>query len=247
MRINTWILSLIITVAAVASVDAQGFGGGGWGGRGGGRGGGGGVFMLVRNEAVQKDLALSSEAEAKVKSLTEEFDKGLGERPDFENLSREEVGKAMEKRIELSKTQAEKLLPKLKDALSADQFVRLQQIQWQTMGVDAYSDAEIVKALPVAQDQQDKIKAINTEYAGKFDELRRGGRDENGREKMQVLFKERDSKISEVLTKEQLDKFATLKGKEFDISQLRGRGPGGGGGRGPGGGGGKGKRPQSKD
>ena len=65
---------------------------------------------------------------------------------------------------------------------------------------------------------------------------------------MQELNKERDAKINEVLTKAQLDQFATLKGKEFDVAQLR-RGPGGPGG-GPGGGGGgagaRPKRPQPK-
>ena len=68
--------------------------------------------------------------------------------------------------------------------------------------------------------------------------------------KMQELNKERDAKVNEVLTKAQQDQFAMLKGKEFDVTQLRGRGPGGPGGPGGGGGGGgagaRPKRPQPK-
>jgi hypothetical protein len=61
---------------------------------------------------------------------------------------------------------------------------------------------------------------------------------------MQELNKEREAKINEVLTKAQLETFAKLKGKEFDVAQLRG---GRGGPGGPGGGaGGRPKRPQPK-
>ena len=60
---------------------------------------------------------------------------------------------------------------------------------------------------------------------------------------MQELNKERDAKINEVLTKAQLETFAKLKGKEFDVAQLRGGrgGPGGAGGAGA-----RPKRPQPK-
>ena len=62
---------------------------------------------------------------------------------------------------------------------------------------------------------------------------------------MQELTKERDAKINEVLTKAQLETFAKLKGKEFDVAQLR-RGFGGPGGGGGGGAGARPKRPQPK-
>ena len=71
-----------------------------------------------------------------------------------------------------------------------------------------------------------------------------GGGGAGGFEKMQELNKEREAKINEVLTKAQLETFAKLKGKEFDVAQLRG---GRGGPGGPGGGaGGRPKRPQPK-
>jgi hypothetical protein len=57
------------------------------------------------------------------------------------------------------------------------------------------------------------------------------------------LLEEEGKKVTEVLTKEQQDKLAMLKGKPFDQAQLRG-GPGGSGGGRPGG---KGKnRPKTE-
>ena len=88
---------------------------------------------------------------------------------------------------------------------------------------------------------------MNEEFGTKTRELFQqgaGGGGAGGFEKMQELNKEREAKINEVLTKAQLETFAKLKGKEFDVAQLRG---GRGGPGGPGGGaGGRPKRPQPK-
>jgi hypothetical protein len=57
---------------------------------------------------------------------------------------------------------------------------------------------------------------------------------------MQDLNDERDTKATELLSQEQQEKYAKLKGKPFDLAQLMQLGPGGpGGGRG-----GPGGRPQ---
>ncbi len=119
-----------------------------------------------------------------------------------------------------------------------------------SQGTGALSDAEIVKSLTITKDQQDKIKTLTDEYGTKTQALFTGGGGGGGgggREKMQELNKERDSKITEVLTKDQTDKFASLKGKAFDVELLRPQfGRGGGGGNGGGNGGGRAKRPQPK-
>ena len=106
--------------------------------------------------------------------------------------------------------------------------------------------------MTITKEQTDKITAISDDYGAKARELFQPGGGGGGFEKMVELNKERDAKINEVLTKAQLDTFAKLKGKEFDVAQLRGGpGRGGPGGGGPGGGGGGGaggrpKRPQPK-
>ena len=261
MRTNGWMLCLVASLAFATVAQAQGPGGRG-GGRGGfgGFGGGGGLLMLAGNEAVQKDLGLTEDGVAKVKTVTDEYgtamreSMGAGGRQNFQDMTQEERTKARETMMANMKTLSDKFLPKLKAAVSADQYTRLQQINWQNQGTGALSDAEIVKALTITKEQTDKITTITDDYGAKARELFQpgGGGGGGGFEKMIELNKERDAKINEVLTKAQLDTFAKLKGKEFDVAQLR-RGPGGGGpgGGGPGGGGGGGaggrpKRPQPK-
>jgi hypothetical protein len=134
----------------------------------------------------------------------------------------------------------------------------------QAAGSQALTRPDIVKSLDLTKDQQEKITDINQEFGKKQNELRPGGRRggagaggpppdfEGIRAKMQELTKERDSKATEVLSKEQQEKYEKLKGKPFDVAQLMQFGPGmGRGGRGgPGGPGGGPRgaagRPQKK-
>lgn len=250
MKVSVWTLSLLSLLAVSSVVEAQP--GGGRGGRGGGgMFGRGGIFSIATNEAVQKELGLSSDDAEKVKKVSEDFSAAVrSEGPGFQGfreMSQEEQAAAMAKIGEVQKANTEKYLPKLKEVLKPDQFTRLQQIHWQAAGTAAYSEPEVIKALALTTEQQDNIKKVNSSIDTKRREMFQGGFNDGFREKMEALNKERDTKVSEVLTKDQLDKFASLKGAKFDVEQLGGRGFGG---RGPGGGGGngapRGKRPQPK-
>lgn len=242
---------------------AQGAGGRGAGGRGGFGGPRvGGVMGLLNNEEVQKELALDDATKANVKKVTdaagEESRKELGAGGgfgDLQNLSAEERrAKFAEMQAKGAEVQAKitaKYLPLVKEVLTPAQFERAQQIYWQSNTVRALSDPDLIKALDVTKEQTDKIAAVSKEY----EEKQRGlfgrgpgaggaGGAEGGREKMAELSKERDTKVVDVLTADQKTKFATLKGKEFDVSKLRGGFGGGRGGR-PGGAGGRG-RPETE-
>src|SRR5262245_24752516 len=150
------------------------------------------------------------------------------------------------------KTLTEKFVPQLKAALSKEQFERVQQIDWQVQGSRALLDeaypggSELARLLEITKQQQEKIAGIARDYDQKQGELRRSAIGEGGRggaapndiqalrAKMQELDKERDARTTDVLSKEQQEKYARLKGKAFDVAQL---GQGGfGGRRGPGGG-----------
>ena len=269
MKMKVLMCCLTSCLAFATLAEAQPGGGGGR--RGGGPGGGGfgrtSIFTVAGNDDAQKDIGITTDEATKVKAVVDEFNeanrdamRSAGENVNFREMTPEQREKFNEKVAESNKTNVEKFLPKLKDVLSADQFTRLQQITWQAMGSSAFTEAEIIKALNITSDQQSKIKSIRTDYDAKSREVMQaafanggggGGGGGGGaafaevREKTQAINKERDGKVDEVLTKEQLDKFASLVGKKFDVEKLRtGRGPGGGG---PGGGGGgKGKRPQPK-
>jgi len=226
--------------------------------------GGGGIVGLAAHPAVQKEIALKEDEAATVQKIAESFREemmgemekeglGFGGFGQFNDLKPEEREAKMremnEKRLALMKKMNDKFIPKLKETLSGAQFERVQQINWQSAGSQALAGPELSKILELSKDQQEKIGAINQQYGAKQRELfgfggPRGGGAGGGaggppdfqamREKMQELTKERDGKATEVLGKEQQEKYATLKGKPFDVALLMPMGPGGPGGRGGG-------------
>jgi len=281
----------VVLCGTFALAQPEGGGRGGRGGRGGfgrsgfgmagpmmGGMGMGGLVPLAAAPPVQKELDLDPEAVEKVQKLAQEFPQemmgemekaglGFGSFQQLQELSEKErpakLREMNEKRNEVAKKLNEKFVPKLKEAISAKQFERLQQIHWQAAGSQALaSDADLVKALDLKKEQREKISKINEEFDEKmpnpFAGFGRGGRGGAGgppdfqaiAKQRQELTKERDAKATEVLDEEQQQTYAKLKGKPFEeLAQLQagpgmGMGRGGFGGRGgPGGfGGGRGGR-----
>lgn len=288
---------VVISVVAIWTGLAQAQpGGGGRGGRGGFGGGGfggpaiggpemGGIFVLVGNPAVQKEIGLEGDAADKAQKIAASFQEermsALREATpglllgNLQGLSPEEQRARMretdEKMAAVMKTLNEKFMPQLKEVVSAPQVERLREINWQAAGSRALIGPDLRKSLELTQEQHVQISVINVEFQRKQLELGGGfGRGGGGRggppdfdamqarmQKVQALDKERDAKAVEVLSSEQQEKYAKLKGKPFDVAQLQmgfggfgGRGGGfggrGGSGGGPGGGpgGGAGGRPR---
>src|SRR5262249_53669845 len=130
--------------------------------RGGGAAGGfgmggqriGGLVMLAGADAGQKDLELGGDAADKVKKIVDAYRQGIDEMmadagagfgrafqelqslPPTERAAKERdmQEKAAAKSAETIKKLNDKFVPQLKDALSASQFERLQQINWQASG-----------------------------------------------------------------------------------------------------------------
>jgi len=261
------LLSVSVLVAQEEKkADGQGRNrqGGGRGGFGGGFGGPrlGGVLSLITNEAVQKDLAVDADTTAKLKKVSDdaraEATAGAGQfdRNAFQGLSDDE---RRAKFAELQKKGEEdrakilaKYQPQLKEILNETQYTRLQQIYWQSNLSAALADPEVIKAIDLTKEQQDKIAAVGKDYDEKQRGMFGGGRGGAGgggaaggaggfqeaMAKMEELRKERETKTTDVLNAEQKEKFAKLKGKEFDTSKLRPAFGGGRGGR-PGGAGGR--------
>lgn len=270
LRSSRWVaVAAILLSATVASAQRPG---GGQGGRPGGFGGGfgfggpgGGMnspFMLVANEAVQKELDLSDEQVGDVKTLGAQmreemqpiFAGGFGGR----DQSEEERAKQREKMAESMKKVNDKFQPKLDEILKADQRDRLKQIQIHAAGAQAYQIADVAAALKLSQEQQDKLAAINKEFGDKQREMfSRGGQGggerpnfEEIRKKMDELNAARDKQLGDVLTADQKSALEKLKGKAFDLALLRpnfGGGRGGPGQGGPNPGGRPQRRPQSGD
>lgn len=258
MKVSWWTKGLMAGLLACSMVgiaDAQPGGGrGGPGGFGGGFGGGGrtqSVISLATNEVIQKELGVNDVIKESLKEISdayrEELTKAMSEGgglANFRDMSEEERTKAMEKMAETRRTVTNKFLPELKDALTAEQFKRLREIYVQSLRDQVYTDAEVVKALGLKKEQTDKIAEIGKDYSAKMREAFQpgagggdGGRPDFQamRTKMEEMGKDRDTKLGEVLTKDQQAKLKELKGKEFDLAQLQPRGFGGPGGGGPGG------------
>ncbi len=263
MKLTWWnkcLMAGLVACALVGAAHAQapgGQGGRGRGGAGGGFGGFGGrggstnLISLAGNEAVQKELALGDVIKDAIKEINDSYreavQKAMGDGGGFaalRDMSEEERTKAMEKMNEQRTAVLAKFTPELKDALSPEQFKRLKEIHVQALRDQAYTDADVVKALALKKEQTDQIVEINKDYSAKMREAFQPGGGGGGdmRAKFEEMGKARDGKLSDVLTKDQQAKLKDLKGKEFDIAQLQQRGPGGGG---PGGGGrpGTGGRP----
>ena len=250
MRIGTGLATLVVLSAMATSALAQP--GAGAGGRGrGGFGGTQSAVMLAGIAAVQKDLGVTEDQIAKLKTLGEEARKELTEGGggdiaglrDLRDLPEAERRAKLEefaaKRAEIAKKVVAKYKPKLAEVLDAKQVERLQQIALQVAGAQAYSDPDVVKTLKLSKEQQDKVAAVVKDFSDKQREMFTAGgggagRSEEAMTKMRELGTARDKDLVAVLTADQKEQLAKLKGKEFDTASLRG-GPGG---RPPGGAGG---------
>lgn len=267
--------SLVVAQEQGQGQRQRGQGGGGRGGfggfGGGGFGGSRGLLGLINNDAVKKELAVDEETAGKLKKVgddaiaetrTEMEKLGGGGRDAFQGLSDDErrakFQEMQTKGAEIRTKILAKYQPQLKEILSETQYTRLQQIHWQSSLTGALADPEVIKAIDLTKEQQDKIAAVGKEYEekqrGLFPQRGQGGGGGAGAgggfqeamAKMQELNKERETKITDVLSADQKEKFKTLKGKEFDVALLRpnfGGGRGGPGGRPAGGGG----RPAAED
>lgn len=116
--------------------------------------------------------------------------------------------------------------PELRKLLTPKQYTRLKQINWQMKGPRALSDPEVVAALEIDAKQREKLMLAISENARRQRELfkdgvAQGNPDEIQNEIMKInadLKKE----INEVLSMDQRDKFAALKGEPFDLGRLNG-------------------------
>ena len=242
-RISWGLAGCLLVVALSASVTAQE----GQKGRGRGFGffgRGNSVVSLAGNEAVQKEIGADAATASKLETIADEYRTALGEEMrsaaggNLQNLSDDERRAAFTKMRETAAKVTAKFEPKVKEAVTAEQFKRLQEISVRAAGSDAFTDARVSKELALTEEQTKKITDIRTEYERKQGDL---GRDAD-REARSKLREEELKAATAVLTKEQQDKFTALQGKEFDTSVLRqGRGGDRGDGKRP-----EGARPRTK-
>jgi hypothetical protein len=118
-----------------------------------------------------------------------------------------------------------------KSVLTADQQTRLSQLETQQLGVNAFSNAKVTKALGLTEEQTKKIKELNDEMAKERGEMQRemfggggGGFDREKfaevQKKIKNLTDETGEKIEKTLSAEQKSKWKQMVGEPFDLTKL---------------------------
>jgi hypothetical protein len=187
------------------------------------------LVSLAGNEAVQKDIGLTDTG--KVAPIVEEYRNAMRDATsgsDFQGLrdlpQAEQAAKMRELSAKLDAAQKkvnESVEPKLKEALTADQLKRLGEIKIQANGIASLSDAAVVKELGLSEEQQKKIADIRAEGEKAQRELFGSGNNQEAFAKSREVTEQTLAKATDVLDAGQKEKLTALKGKPFDVSQLR--------------------------
>jgi hypothetical protein len=191
---------------------------------------------LAGNEAVQKEIGLTDSS--KVSALADEYRGAIQQDlsgldfasiRDLPESERPAKFREFQTKFEAAAKKAnETFEPKLKEALTADQFKRLSEIKVQASGIGALLEPGVVKELGLSDEQQKKITEVRMESDRARGELlaglRGGGNNQEAMTKIRELTEQSLTKATDVLDAGQKEKFTALKGKPFDLSQLRGRG-----------------------
>jgi Spy/CpxP family protein refolding chaperone len=226
MRKRYFIAGSLLVIGMVAIVQAQ---------PGIGFGFGGGPSSLVTNKAVQEDLKLTEEQINKLKDWSKDFrakreeiykDKGI-DLKDFKAGFTEE-GKA--KRAEANALVNKEAYKQLGDILKKEQIERLKQIERQQLGVNAFTNAEVVELLKLSDSQKTTVKGVTSDFnkerqdvfAEAFKDKKGFGKvDPEVTKKVAKLEKEAVSKIVDVLDEKQKKTWKELLGAEFDLTKLQ--------------------------
>ncbi len=246
MRIGSigMVLLTVLLCAGLAVAQPRGRRQGPPGGRGpGGRGpmmGGAlsGPVGLLMNEKVREELDLSEDQVSQLREAMREM--MAGQREQFEALRELEPEQRREKFQELAEKLRKKVDEKLGEVLSDSQLTRLKEIELQlavrTQGFRVLMRPEIVEALGITDEQQEKLRQLNDtmreKMRGVFEDVRDlepEQRREKIREAMQKLRQEAQEEVENLLSEEQEETLQKMMGEpvELDLQRPQRRGPGG--------------------
>jgi len=224
------ILVVAMAVASLGTVSAQ---------RQGGGGGGGFVpsayGVVGTSEDLQKELKISDEQKTKLKEAMEPINK---KRMELVPRGQQQTDEQRKERTEKIAKLTEETKAAVGTVLNAEQAKRLGQIDYQMMGMAAYSNAEVQKKMSFTDAQKETVKATVEAYRKDREELnkdmpRRSQQPSDEdlkkladlRKKGVALSKEAEEKIVEVLTAEQKKIWTDMIGEKVDVSKFMQFGP----------------------
>lgn len=182
-----------------------------------GMGGGSGLNLLM-NAEVQKELALTADQIGKLQAMNE-----------ASMQARREARGNPEAAAKMDAEQ-KAAIAKL---LDATQNKRFKEIRIQTAGDMAILDTEVQKELGFTAEQTSKAKKLQDDFQAAMRDMMQAMRDQQGSpEDMQTKMSDMSSKFRDGLkaipTADQTAKLKTMGGKEFKMSNVQRRRPGGG-------------------
>jgi beta-lactamase regulating signal transducer with metallopeptidase domain len=198
----------------------------------------GGLGEVLAFPAIQKELGIEkgSPQYDEMRKLgsagTQEIQEGLTE--DFQKHPVDTQAERQKRQSELLMGLYVKHDRELEKLLKPDQITRVRQIILQDAGANALADPEVQKDLAITKDQQEKLADLYTDVREqKLKVFAPDGKVNRETDSILQQLKDidakRDQRGTEILTKEQQQKFAELKGKPYDLStlppQYAGRGP----------------------
>jgi hypothetical protein len=225
-------IALVLGLAALLAGPAFAQGQRRQGQRGGGFGQGG-VGQLLQNEGVQKELKMDPDQVTKAKEAVTKVTEA--HRDDTAKLREiTDMAERREKSQALNATITKETLAAVGDILKPDQLKRLHQIQLQTAGLRAFSQADVQTALKLNDDQKAKIKTITDDANKEMAEFRpmrgAGGGGGGGARpnpenlaKIQAIQKGAAEKVQGVLTDDQKKTWKDMTGEPFQLQTGRRR------------------------
>jgi hypothetical protein len=192
-------------------------------------------LFVLGHDAVQKELALNPEQADKVKQLVaevhEEWSQQMqaaggtsrGDRDQSKEDRQTHFAEMRTKMADISKSVNEKFGSRIAAILDQPQQARLREIAIQVAGTQAFEDADVARDLGLTKEQHEQLAAVHHEYTEKFAQLRSESGERHSKDgfaKLHELRQEELAKSVSVLTQPQQEKFATMKGKPFDLAQL---------------------------
>ncbi len=227
------ILVAAMAVATLGTVSAQRPGGGGFVPSAYG--------AVGTSEDLQKELKISDEQKTKLKEAMEPINK---KRTELRGQGgQQQTDEQRKERTEKMAKLTEETKAAVGTILNAEQAKRLGQIDYQMMGIAAYSNADVQKKMSFTDDQKETVKATVEAYQKDRTELMKDApprgqqpSDEDKkktadlRKKVAALSKEAEEKIAESLTADQKKIWTDMIGEKVDVSKFM---PQFGGGRRP--------------
>ncbi len=167
---------------------------------------------------VQEELKLTDEQKSKVETITSEArEKMEGLRDQLADVPAEE---RMAKARALMTEMGEKSKEKLAEVLDADQMKRLNEIELQLRGYEAFSSEKVHEALNLTDEQKSKVREALSDAEEEMREVRQNaqGDFQAAMADMRKVREDAMNDIKEVLNDDQKSKWQDMIGKPFEMS-----------------------------